>query len=311
MDEKFSFDQEKIIIFSKNPDKCLLKRTKGKKRLQKNMKKSKLIDFALGKEKTPILFKLKNRSKLVKWSKFDYKLNYLTKSYLKGGDIDMYLLGKEYSCTCKNIWISDQNLLNTESKLISSCSKATCDCIMTHLQNYECNNNCRCNVETCENRLLQKGIKHKLSINFISKTKGFGVFANENIKEGAFICEYIGQIVNKETAMTKINLNMIKKKPNYVLQIREHYEKMTISTFIDAEEKGNISRFLNHSCEPNLQFDIIRVNHFIPHVGFYAKRDIKQGEELTFCYSDGIGEKDSQKLCECGSEFCRKYLPSS
>jgi SET domain-containing protein len=96
---------------------------------------------------------------------------------------------------------------------------------------------------------------------------------------------------------------------------------MIINTFIDAEENGNVSRFLNHSCDPNLYFDIVRVNHFVPQVAFYALRDIKEGEELTFSYcdssmiDDNINREESfefsYKPCLCGEKNCKKYLPSS
>ena len=118
--------------------------------------------------------------------------------------------------------------------------------------------------------------------------------------------------------MDKIKTNMIRKKPNYVLQIRENYENMTINTFIDGEENGNVSRFLNHSCEPNLYFDIVRINHFIPQAAFFALRDIEDGEELTFSYRDvsKSNEVDSEscyssyKACLCQAIDCKKFLPS-
>jgi SET domain-containing protein len=257
----------------------------------------KFIDISYKKEKLPILFPSKFRIKLSSL-KFDYKLNYITKSFIKNGDIDEYQLTKEYSCEC-----------------IRSCNKSTCKCVLDHIQRYECNINCACKFEECENRVIQRGITKKLKVTFINKTKGFGVFAFENIKQDDFICEYVGQIINKDIAKDKIRSNMIRRKPNYVLQIRENYENMTVNTFIDAEEFGNVSRWFNHSCDPNLYFDIARINHFIPQVGFFAKRDIKEGEELTFSYCDissNSGEEhfESYKICECGGENCRKYLPS-
>ena len=116
--------------------------------------------------------------------------------------------------------------------------------------------------------------------------------------------------------MEKIHMNFVKKNYNYVMKIRENYQNMTINTFIDAEEKGNLSRFLNHSCDPNLYFDIIRVEHFIPQVAFFALREIKDNEELTFSYANlGMNynesnEKDSYKKCLCGARDCCKFLPS-
>ncbi len=160
---------------------------------------------------------------------------------------------------------------------------------------------------------MQQEIKKNFCIYYISRSKGFGVKTKEAIKKGEFVCEYIGKIINKNTALEKINSNFMKNKPNYVLQVKENFDKFSLSTYIDAEEKGNMSRFLNHSCDPNLTFDLVRINHFIPHVAFYASRDIKEKEELTFSYVDTneLNElNESNKPCECGSNKCRKFLPS-
>ena len=52
---------------------------------------------------------------------------------------------------------------------------------------------------------------------------------------------------------------------------------------IDATRKGNISRFINHSCEPNA-----RTARWIVArrtcVGFFAIKAIAAGEEVTFDY---------------------------
>ena len=256
------------------------------------------IDLSYGQENTAILFPVLHKSKLLK-TNFDSKSNYITKSFIKNRQLDEYMLPQEYSCTC-----------------IGKCNKNFCECVQNHVQRYECNSNCECNFNSCENRVIQKGIKKKLKVDFINNTKGFGLFTREKISKGEFICEYIGQIVGKDQALEKIHSNFVKKKANYVLQIRENYQNMTINTFIDAEEKGNVSRFINHSCDPNIYFDVIRVEHFIPQIAFFAKRDIKDSEELTFSYCElgmqynQTGDTASYKVCECGAANCRKYLPS-
>jgi hypothetical protein len=270
-----------------------------------------LVDLSNGLERVKILFPLKYRTKLLR-TNFDYKLSYIAKSFIQNGNMDDYLLSKDYSCSCNY-----------------DCKKESCDCILKHVQRYECNENCDCNLATCENRKVQHGIIKHLRVDYISKEKGFGVFTKDKILKGEFICEYVGKIISKNSANEKIKLNLMRKKPNYVLQIRENYEKLIINTFIDAEEKGNVSRFLNHSCEPNLFFDIVRIRHFIPQVAFFANRDIEPGEELTFSYCDSgflseanhfIDDENklvnqdefskSYKPCLCGSKNCQKYLPS-
>jgi histone-lysine N-methyltransferase SETMAR len=156
-------------------------------------------------------------------------------------------------------------------------------------------------------------------LKYINKTKGFGLFADEEIKKGEFVCEYVGCIIPKKEAERKIDLNHKKQKANYVLQVKECYEKININTYIDAEEYGNVGRFINHSCNPNLVYEFIRVEHLIPRVGFFASRNIQKGEELCFLYSDVDNECNynsesksnlSCKLCECGEKNCKKYIPN-
>lgn len=278
--------------------KFLNQKRKSKFYQTKKREVKRFIDLSNGQEHNQILFPVIYKSKLLK-TNFDNKSNYILKSFIKNRPIDEYILPKEYSCTCKG-----------------KCNKNFCDCIQNHIQRYECNSNCDCDVNNCENRIIQKGITKKLKVDYINNTKGFGLFTRENISKGEFVCEYVGQIISKEAATEKIHSNFMKKKANYVLQIRENYENMTINTYIDAEENGNVSRFLNHSCEPNLYFDIIRVEHFIPQVAFFAIRDIKENEELSFLYCEmvvyncEVSELGSYKKCECGALNCKKYLPS-
>lgn len=52
---------------------------------------------------------------------------------------------------------------------------------------------------------------------------------------------------------------------------------------IDARFYGNISRFLNHMCEPNLFACRVFTTHQdlrFPHIAFFASENIKAGEEL-------------------------------
>jgi len=262
------------------------------------------IDLSNGQEVIPVRFPSKYRSLLEK-NLFEYENNYIINNFIRNKDISDYLLLPEYGCKCDTI---DEN-----NEIV--CSGDYCLCVNNHEQKYECNTNCDCS-DSCVNRIVQKGINKKLMVNYVTKAKGFGVFALEEIKKDEFVCEYIGEIMDKNTAYEKIESNNLRKKNNYVLQVREVYKNIVVNTFIDAEEKGNVSRFINHSCDPNMFFDIVRINHFIPQVAFYSKRDIKIGEELTFTYidSDNLQESDlqtrrSSKLCECKSIHCVKFLP--
>ena len=75
---------------------------------------------------------------------------------------------------------------------------------------------------------------------------------------------------------------------------------------IDATVKGNISRFINHSCDPNAMTQKWTVNGEL-RVGFFSIREIRRGEEITFDYQFQRYGKEAQK-CYCESEKCRGWI---
>lgn len=75
---------------------------------------------------------------------------------------------------------------------------------------------------------------------------------------------------------------------------------------IDASRKGNLARYINHSCDPNCATRKWVVNGET-RIGIFAIEDIKAGTELTFDYQfERIG--GAKQKCLCGSEKCRGYL---
>merc|ERR1712100_986330 len=90
-----------------------------------------------------------------------------------------------------------------------------------------------------------------------------------------------------------------------------HYYIISIgnSKYVDATRKGNLGRFINHSCNPNCIPEIWHVNGQRC-VGIFAKKDIRPGEEVTFDYQFQQMGKKKQK-CYCGESNCRGYLGAS
>lgn len=54
-------------------------------------------------------------------------------------------------------------------------------------------------------------------------------------------------------------------------------------TYLDASRKGSISRFINHSCEPNCTVEIWTVDKKL-RAGIFALKPITADTELTFDY---------------------------
>lgn len=55
----------------------------------------------------------------------------------------------------------------------------------------ECGSSCACNLD-CGNRETQRGVSAKLKIVRVAG-KGWGLFADQPIREGQFVCEYAGR----------------------------------------------------------------------------------------------------------------------
>ncbi|CAB3401694.1 unnamed protein product [Caenorhabditis bovis] len=81
---------------------------------------------------------------------------------------------------------------------------------------------------------------------------------------------------------------------------------------LDAKRRGNIGRFLNHSCDPNVVTQHVLYDTHdlrLPWTAFFARRFIKAGEELCWDYNyTMMRDNDEQIVCNCGSERCRGRL---
>nr|XP_044998299.1 histone-lysine N-methyltransferase SUV39H2-like [Jaculus jaculus] len=69
---------------------------------------------------------------------------------------------------------------------------------------------------------------------------------------------------------------------------------------VDAARCGNMSHFVNHSCDPNLQVFNVFIDNLdtcLPRIALFSTRTIKAGEELTFDYQmEGSGELSSDSV---------------
>ncbi|XP_041094914.1 histone-lysine N-methyltransferase SETDB1-like isoform X2 [Polyodon spathula] len=81
---------------------------------------------------------------------------------------------------------------------------------------------------------------------------------------------------------------------------------------IDAKLEGNLGRYLNHSCSPNLFVQNVFVDTHdlrFPWVAFFASKRIRAGTELTWDYNYEVGSVEGKELlCCCGSTECRGRL---
>ena len=85
--------------------------------------------------------------------------------------------------------------------------------------------------------------------------------------------EYVGEVLD----MPRFR----KRAKKYSKDDAQHFYFMALSSelFIDASHKGSVSRFINHSCDPNAETQKWTVNGEI-RVGFFAKKKISKVRSL-------------------------------
>lgn len=134
-----------------------------------------------------------------------------------------------------------------------------------------------------------------------SRIHHIGAFAKKKIPKGTRIIEYVGEKVTKaesyRRAVNSIEASKKKKTKGavYMFDLNKRYD-------IDGDVSYNTARFINHSCDPNCEPQIIR-----GHIWIIAIQDIEEGEEL--CYNYGYDfESYEEHPCRCGSPRCVGYI---
>jgi len=148
----------------------------------------------------------------------------------------------------------------------------------------ECGIDCSCDPLDCCNRVVQRGITTDFYV-FITEYKGFGLKLRQDVSACSFVCEYAGEVISHSEAIKRVQQNEDLNRDNYVIALRENVGGKQTCTYIDPSIIGNLGRFINHSCDPNLVMMPVRINHPIPRLALFSRRTLTAGEELTFDYS--------------------------
>ena len=177
------------------------------------------------------------------------------------------------------------------------------------------------------------------------KVRMWGLMTRKVIRKGTFVIEYVGELITKAEGDRRgqtydvegqnylfdlnkyIDIKDDKEKEKlgrFLFEVDGHTEERNISLkkqisrdfplVIDAYGYGNLSRFINHSCAPNLQSISVHVNNsdlLLPRIAMFAKKDIEIGEELSIDYECSPVTVDRNLECLCGAETCRGFLYKS
>ncbi|KAL5546940.1 hypothetical protein UlMin_006627 [Ulmus minor] len=184
---------------------------------------------------------------------------------------------------------------------------------------HECGASCVC-PPNCKNRVSQVGLKLRLEV-FKTKDRGWGLRSWDPIRAGVFISEYAGEVID-HTKVDKLGGDI---DDDYIFDATRIPQpvgvlpgdviedpKLPFPFAISAKYAGNVARFMNHSCSPNVLWQIVsreNKNESDLHVAFFAVRHIPPMTELTYDYGMVSPEKEQwKKKCLCGSSKCRGYF---
>ncbi|CAI5512956.1 unnamed protein product [Closterium sp. Naga37s-1] len=169
----------------------------------------------------------------------------------------------------------------------------------------------------CPNRSSQRGVQWSLAVVW-SGSKGWTLVAQERIPRGAFICQYAVPLSTPIPPFPHLFPHLTPHLSQYVsphlfphlfspLHSPSHFflrggagevhlpSGAVLRTQIDPSRMGSLGRFMSHECGGgNVARVVVRqAGCLLPAVGLVARREVRQGEELTFSYGD-VGEGEGE-----------------
>lgn len=195
---------------------------------------------------------------------------------------------------------------------------------------YECNKRCACGPG-CKSRCVQKGRRVPLTL-FKTANRGWGIYCDEELVPGEFIDTYLGEVITQEETERRQE-KAGRSKESYLYTLDKFLDDDPDLTddncyVVDGQYKGGITRFINHSCEPNCRQYTVSYNKNdlkVYDLAFFAYEYIPARTELTFDYMDNDEEEEEDVFrrretalrdprnadktrCNCGAKKCRGYL---
>ena len=132
---------------------------------------------------------------------------------------------------------------------------------------------------------------------FIRKKSGinnWGLFVGQDFKKGDKVIEYKGK---------KYTHKQVEEDDRFDNSKAIYLFTLNKKTVLDGDTMSNTAKFINHSCDPNCEVDIIKGKIWI-----IAEKDIKKGDELSYDYAFSYDKDFRQFPCKCGSKNCCGYI---
>ncbi|CAH8515905.1 unnamed protein product [Schistosoma turkestanicum] len=131
--------------------------------------------------------------------------------------------------------------------------------------------------------------------------------------------EYLGEVIDIAEANRRIIDALGSDALSSITSSHDSFHPLSITYLtrfspqlnlvLDAGTKGNLNRFINHSCAPNLVTECWIVDGY-PRLGLFACRPIEANEELTINYINAqiLSTGLMGASCLCGADSCVRKI---
>ncbi|GFZ13528.1 ribosomal protein L14p/L23e family protein [Actinidia rufa] len=183
---------------------------------------------------------------------------------------------------------------------------------------------CACAHDTCgdfaytlEGLLKEEFLEECISVFMTPEGKGWGLRSLQDLPQGVFVCEYIGEILTNAELYERISQSPNNEERAHPVLLDADWSSGVLkdeeALYLDATYFGNVARCF----DPNLveiPVEVETPDHHYYHLAFFTTRKVEALEELTWDYGIDFDDHDHPVKafkCLCGSKFCRNIKRSS
>lgn len=204
-----------------------------------------------------------------------------------------------FPCECRPIYFS-KNTVEKENPARWACGELS-NCVNRAIY-VECHpEECPCREECQNQRMIRKNYAD-VEVFDTKTSKGFGLRCREGLPRNTLVMEYVGEVLDQHSFEDRIE--------KYKKRGQKHYYFMTLQNdrIIDATDRGNLSRFMNHSCNPNCETQKW-ISSGQQRIGLFTKHSVRPGTELTFDYKFvRLSNDDAPVTCLCMESNCKSVI---